>query len=336
MRHTLRSGSSLQDPPPQAPPPGGEHSRRHRGVRLVPDPTRRALGDPRMSVSACRRRGQWQRGPGGGRRARRGDVRAALLLLIEGGAQNGYQLIQEIERRTDGVWNRSVPGAAAARGEGLVHAVEFEGKHAYELTDEVAATSTATAGARRRRSPPPPRRRRGRHGHSPPDVPGRHRGAMQVAAAGHTDEPSASSAGRGRALQILAEDEPTDSVAALPGQPASAGRPPLPRSRRRPALRAAASFRRRLRRPGIPGPGCQMRLVRWSAAFGVGAFAHRRTRPGCAAPMTGSRRCARHWRAAPHREKDARAGACGGWSFRAQPHGCVAALYRLALQTRHS
>src|SRR5262245_28757609 len=52
-------------------------------------------------------------GPHGGRRggrARRGDVRAALLLLIEGGPQNGYQLIQEIERRTDGFWKPS-PGS---------------------------------------------------------------------------------------------------------------------------------------------------------------------------------------------------------------------------------
>src|ERR1700759_2921011 len=48
-------------------------------------------------------------GPGGhggrGRGlARRGDVRAAMLILLETEPQNGYQLIQEIERRTDGLW----------------------------------------------------------------------------------------------------------------------------------------------------------------------------------------------------------------------------------------
>src|SRR5690349_437632 len=82
-------------------------------------------------------------GPHGGRRggrARRGDVRAALLLLIEGGPQNGYQLIQEIERRTDGLWKPSpgsvYPALQQLEDEGLVRAVEFEGKRAFELTDD--------------------------------------------------------------------------------------------------------------------------------------------------------------------------------------------------------
>src|SRR4051794_13458289 len=71
------------------------------------------FGDPRMFKAMF-----WGPGPGGHGhhrggprgRARRGDVRAALLLLIETGPQNGYQLIQEIERRTDGVWKPS-PGS---------------------------------------------------------------------------------------------------------------------------------------------------------------------------------------------------------------------------------
>jgi DNA-binding PadR family transcriptional regulator len=85
-------------------------------------------------------------GPGGhrggrrGGRARRGDVRAAMLLLLSEQAQNGYQLIQEIERRTDGLWKPSpgsvYPALQQLEDEGLVRAVEFEGKRAYELTDE--------------------------------------------------------------------------------------------------------------------------------------------------------------------------------------------------------
>src|SRR3954468_8837932 len=80
------------------------------------------------------------RGHRGGRgRARRGDVRAAMLLLLEGGAQNGYQLIQEIERPTDGVWKPSpgsvCPAPQQLEDEELVRAVEFEGKRAYELSD---------------------------------------------------------------------------------------------------------------------------------------------------------------------------------------------------------
>ena len=49
-------------------------------------------------------------GPGGGPRARRGDTRAAALLLIAEEPRNGYQLMQEIENRTDGVWRPS-PGS---------------------------------------------------------------------------------------------------------------------------------------------------------------------------------------------------------------------------------
>ncbi len=48
------------------------------------------------------------RAGGRGPRVRRGDVRAAILdLLAEGQAWNGYQLIQEIGDRTQGVWRPS-------------------------------------------------------------------------------------------------------------------------------------------------------------------------------------------------------------------------------------
>src|SRR4029079_9535192 len=79
-------------------------------------------------------------GPRRGGRARRGDVRAAMLLLLEGQSQNGYQLIQEIERRTEGVWKPSpgsvYPALQQLEDEGLVQAAESEGKRAYDLTAE--------------------------------------------------------------------------------------------------------------------------------------------------------------------------------------------------------
>jgi len=158
--------------------------------------------------------GQHHRGGPRGR-ARRGDVRAALLLLIEGGAQNGYQLIQEIERRTDGVWKPSpgsvYPALQQLEDEGLVRAVEFEGKRAYELSDEgrgyvdlnreelgdpfAAATGGVDEGVMDMRS-------------LMFQVGG---AAMQVAAAGHTEEAKRILAETRRALyKILAEDEPTE------------------------------------------------------------------------------------------------------------------------------
>ena len=58
------------------------------------------------------------RGGWGGRRMRRGDVRAAILLLLGEGPRNGYQVMQELEERSDGVWRPSparLSRAAAAR-----------------------------------------------------------------------------------------------------------------------------------------------------------------------------------------------------------------------------
>ncbi len=87
------------------------------------------------------RGGPW--GPRGGGRARRGDVRAALLLLLAENPQNGYQLIQEIERRTDGYWKPSpgsvYPSLQQLEDEGLVRATEQDSRRTYTLTDEGAA-----------------------------------------------------------------------------------------------------------------------------------------------------------------------------------------------------
>ena len=95
--------------------------------------------------------------------------------------QNGYQLIQEIERRTDGVWKPSpgsvYPALQQLEDEGLVRAVEFEGKRAYELTPRGATLRRRQPrGTRRPVRRRHRRRRRGRHGPARPDVPGRRRG----------------------------------------------------------------------------------------------------------------------------------------------------------------
>src|SRR5690349_3759105 len=50
-------------------------------------------------------------GPGGGSfrrgKARRGDVRTAILLLLAEEPRNGYQLMQEMEQRSEGAWRPS-------------------------------------------------------------------------------------------------------------------------------------------------------------------------------------------------------------------------------------
>src|SRR3954454_24991017 len=77
--------------------------------------------------------------PGRGPRARRGDVRAALLVLLAEEPRNGYQLMQEIEQRSDGAWRPSpgsvYPALQQLEDEGLVRPGQADGRRVYELTD---------------------------------------------------------------------------------------------------------------------------------------------------------------------------------------------------------
>ncbi len=77
---------------------------------------------------------------GGGRgRKRRGDVRAALLLLLAEEPRNGYQLMQAVEERSGGRWHLSpgsvYPTLSQLEDEGFVRATEREGAKVFELTD---------------------------------------------------------------------------------------------------------------------------------------------------------------------------------------------------------
>ncbi len=74
-----------------------------------------------------------------GRRARRGAVRAAILVLLGEESRNGYTLMQEIEKRSEGTWRPSpgsiYPALAMMEDEGLIRSVDSEDQRAYELTD---------------------------------------------------------------------------------------------------------------------------------------------------------------------------------------------------------
>src|SRR5580692_3668 len=83
-------------------------------------------------------------GPGGGgprgrgRRARRGDIRTAALLLLAEEPRNGYQIMQEVQERSDGAWRPSpgsvYPALAQLEDEGLIRSEEIDGRKAYRLT----------------------------------------------------------------------------------------------------------------------------------------------------------------------------------------------------------
>lgn len=91
------------------------------------------------------RRGR-RRGHGGGRRSRRGDVRAAILALLAERPMHGYEMIQEITERSGQFWRPSpgsvYPTLQLLADEGLITSVEGSGgKRLYELTDEGRAAA---------------------------------------------------------------------------------------------------------------------------------------------------------------------------------------------------
>ena len=79
-------------------------------------------------------------GPRGrSRRSKRGDVRAAVLLLLEEQPRNGYQLIQELEQRSSGVWRPSpgsiYPVLSQLEDEGLVAIEAHESGRTFSMTE---------------------------------------------------------------------------------------------------------------------------------------------------------------------------------------------------------
>jgi DNA-binding PadR family transcriptional regulator len=70
---------------------------------------------------------------------RRGDVRAALLVLLAEEPRNGYGLMQEIEARSEGEWRPSpgsvYPALSQLEDEGLVRPEGDGNGRVYGLTD---------------------------------------------------------------------------------------------------------------------------------------------------------------------------------------------------------
>ena len=80
-------------------------------------------------------------GPRGrGRKARRGDIRTAALLLLAEEPRNGYQIMQDVEERSDGVWRPSpgsvYPALQQLEDEGLIRSEEVDGRKLFRLTDD--------------------------------------------------------------------------------------------------------------------------------------------------------------------------------------------------------
>jgi DNA-binding PadR family transcriptional regulator len=77
------------------------------------------------------------RGRGG--RGRRGDVRAAILLLLAERPMHGYELIQQIRERSDDLWRPSpgsiYPALSQLEDEGLITIEKVDGRKTARLTE---------------------------------------------------------------------------------------------------------------------------------------------------------------------------------------------------------
>jgi DNA-binding PadR family transcriptional regulator len=105
-------------------PPFGRRGGRGRGVRGGPP-------------------GFFGRGP----MAARGDVRAAILTLLDEEPMHGYQILREIGERSGGVWSPSpgsiYPTLQLLEDEGLVASEESDGKRVFHLTEAGRDTLSA-------------------------------------------------------------------------------------------------------------------------------------------------------------------------------------------------
>lgn len=97
-------------------------------------------------------RGQFEQKVGS--RVGRGDVRASVLSLLAEKPMHGYQIIHEIEERSNGSWKPSpgsvYPTLQLLADEGLISAEESAGRKTYSLTEE----GRAVAGSATEKSAP--------------------------------------------------------------------------------------------------------------------------------------------------------------------------------------
>src|SRR5690349_13398372 len=89
------------------------------------------------------------RGHGRGRGRRGGNVRAAILALLKERPMHGYEMIQELDSRTGGVWRPSpgsvYPTLQMLEDEGLIEAEATGGRKRFSLTDAGREEATTAA-----------------------------------------------------------------------------------------------------------------------------------------------------------------------------------------------
>jgi DNA-binding PadR family transcriptional regulator len=81
----------------------------------------------------------WGRGGRWGRFFGPGEIRLALLSMLEAGPKHGYELMKELEAKSGGIYKASAgavyPALQQLEDEGLVTSDQAAGKRTYSLTD---------------------------------------------------------------------------------------------------------------------------------------------------------------------------------------------------------
>src|SRR5215470_11211577 len=81
----------------------------------------------------------WGRGGRWGRFFGPGEIRLALLSMLEGGPKHGYELMKELETKSGGIYKASAgaiyPALQQLEDEGLVTSDQSSGKRTYSRTD---------------------------------------------------------------------------------------------------------------------------------------------------------------------------------------------------------
>jgi DNA-binding PadR family transcriptional regulator len=89
-------------------------------------------------------------------RAKRGDVRAAILTVLAERPMHGYEIMQQLQERSSGFWRPSAgsiyPTLQLLEDQGLVTGEDVEGKRVYSLTE--AGRTEAEAAQQRAEAPP--------------------------------------------------------------------------------------------------------------------------------------------------------------------------------------
>ena len=90
-------------------------------------------------------------GPHG--RARRGNVKAAILAVLAEQPMHGYEVMQQLESRSGGMWRPSpgsiYPTLQLLEDQGLIKSEDVDGRRVFSLTDE-GKTEAATITEQRR------------------------------------------------------------------------------------------------------------------------------------------------------------------------------------------